>query len=194
VNTNSSLDGYQIVKHNFQLWEENGVFTLFIPEYGVFTKNEDLSEGYKELTSEKEKYFQKLSEAGISPERLHDLSLSANSNLFKKADARLKEFGQLVLKSIIVIALILGIGSVSLVVAGNVLGKNMGRVLGKIERYHPLEKFVSYVETLPEEKINMYRAQAHRLGVKLKPLIIEIQSSLKSKRDSDSVNQKRDFP
>ena len=194
MNSKSPLEKYHDVKHNFQVWEENGVFVLFIPEYGVFAKNVDLSEGYIELSSEKEKYFQKLNEAGISPEKLNDLSLSANSNLFKKADARLKDFGKFVLKSIIVIALIIGIGSVSLVVAGNVLSKNMGRVFAKIDRYQPLEKFVSYVESLPEEKIIMYQAQAHRLGIKLKPLIVEIRSSLKKKPGSVFINKERHSP
>ena len=196
MSTKPSLEGYQKVKYNFQVWEENEIYTLFIPEFGVFAKNTDLNEGYKELASEKEKYFQKLSEAGISPEKLeesqagqqpdpdagkaqveamkvqvdmqklqleaqklqvevqNELSLSNNSNLFQKADARLKGFGQFVLKSIIVIALILGIGSVSLVVAGNILSKNMGRVFQKIERFQPLEKIVSKIESLPDEKVD----------------------------------------
>ena len=194
MNTKISIENYQKVKHNFQVWEENGSFVLFIPEYGVFAKNVDLSEGYKELAHEKEKFFQKLHDAEISPDKLNDLSFSANSNLLKKADASAKYFGQLILKLVIVIALILGIGSVGLVMAGNVFSKNMGRVFAKIDRYQPLEKFVSYVESLPEEKIIMYQAQAHRLGIKLKPLIVEIRSSLKNKPGSAFINEERDSP
>ena len=70
LSTKQSLEGYQIVKHNFQIWENDGIHTLFIPEYGVFTKNADLNEGYKELIFKKEKYFLKLNEAGISPDKL----------------------------------------------------------------------------------------------------------------------------
>ena len=194
MNTKPLLESYLKIKYNLQVWEENGVFILFIPEYGIFAKNEDLSEGYKDLASEKEKYFEKLFEAGISSEKLNELSLSNNSNLFRKADARLKDFGQLVLKSVIIIALTLGIGSVSLVVAGNVLGKNMGRVFAKIDRYQPLEKLVSYIESLPEDKINMYRDQAHRLGIKLQPVIDELKIALKNKPDELLLKGERDLP
>jgi hypothetical protein len=194
LNTKPSLENYHNIQHNFQVWEENGVFTLFIPEYGVFVKSVDLSEGYKELTSEKEKYFLKLREAGISSEKLNELSLSNNSFLLKKADARLKGFVQLIFKSIIIIALVLGVGSVGLIVAGNVLGKNMGRVISKIDRYQPLEKLVSYVETLPEEKIDKYRAQAHRLGIKLQPVIEEIKATLKTNQINPILNEGSDRP
>lgn len=183
MSTKLPLEGYQKTGHNFQIWEENGIFTLFIPEYGIFTKNVDLSEGYKELALEKEKYFKKLIEAGISCEKLNEISLSNNSNLFKEVDARLKGFGRLALKSVLIISFVLGIGSIGLVVAGNVLSKNMGRVFAKIERIQPLEKLVAYVESLPEEKINAYRSQARRLSIKLKPLIVEIKSSLKNNPD-----------
>ena len=235
------MEGYQKVKYNFQVWEENEIYTLFIPEFGVFAKNTDLNEGYKELASEKEKYFQKLSEAGISPEKLeesqagqqpdpdagkaqveamkvqvdmqklqleaqkldfeaqklqvemqNELSLSNNSNLFQKADARLKGFGQFVLKSIIVIALILGIGSVSLVVAGNILSKNMGRVFQKIERFQPLEKIVSKIESLPDEKVDEIGRQLRRVSKKLQPLVKEIVIILESERLNYSAREK--FP
>jgi len=234
LSTKPSLEGYQKVKYNFQVWEENEIYTLFIPEFGVFAKNTDLNEGYKELASEKEKYFQKLSEAGISPEKLeesqagqqpdpdagkaqveamkvqvdmqklqleaqklqvevqNELSLSNNSNLFQKADARLKGFGQFVLKSIIVIALILGIGSVSLVVAGNILSKNMGRVFQKIERFQPLEKIVSKIESLPDEKVDETGRQLRRVSKKLQPLVKEIVIILESERLNYSAREK--FP
>ena len=234
MSTKPSLEGYQKVKYNFQVWEENEIYTLFIPEFGVFAKNTDLNEGYKELASEKEKYFQKLSEAGISPEKLeesqagqqpdpdagkaqveamkvqvdmqklqleaqklqvevqNELSLSNNSNLFQKADARLKGFGQFVLKSIIVIALILGIGSVSLVVAGNILSKNMGRVFQKIERFQPLEKIVSKIESLPDEKVDEIGRQLRRVSKKLQPLVKEIVIILESERLNYSAREK--FP
>ena len=234
MSTKPSLEGYQKVKYNFQVWEENEIYTLFIPEFGVFAKNTDLNEGYKELASEKEKYFQKLSEAGISPEKLeesqagqqpdpdagkaqveamkvqvdmqklqleaqklqvevqNELSLSNNSNLFQKADARLKGFGQFVLKSIIVIALILGIGSVSLVVAGNILSKNMGRVFQKIERFQPLEKIVSKIESLPDEKVDETGRQLRRVSKKLQPLVKEIVIILESERLNYSAREK--FP
>jgi hypothetical protein len=187
VNTKSSLESYQDIKHSFQVWEENGVFTLFIPEYGIFTKNEDLSEGYKELASEKEKYFLRLSEAGISSVKLYDLSSSGNSFLFQKADARLKDFGQLVLKTIIIVALTLGIGSVSLVVAGNVLGKNMGRVFAKIERYQPLEKAVAKIESLSDEEIEEFGRQFRRVSKKLQPLVSELKIIWRSKQLQDST-------
>ena len=241
MSTKPSLEGYQKVKYNFQVWEENEIYTLFIPEFGVFAKNTDLNEGYKELASEKEKYFQKLSEAGISPEKLeesqagqqpdpdagkaqvearkvqfdmqklqleahkldfeaqklqvemqNELSLSNNSNLFQKADARLKGFGQFVLKSIIVIAIILGIGSVSLVVAGNILSKNMGRVFQKIERFQPLEKIVSKIESLPDEKVDETGRQLRRVSKKLQPLVKEIMIILESERLNYSAREK--FP
>ena len=255
MSTKPSLEGYQKVKYNFQVWEENEIYTLFIPEFGVFAKNTDLNEGYKELASEKEKYFQKLSEAGISPEKLeesqagqqpdpdagkaqveamkvqvdmqklqleaqklgmkkeklgmkkekldfeaqklqvevqNELSLSNNSNLFQKADARLKGFGQFVLKSIIVIALILGIGSVSLVVAGNILSKNMGRVFQKIERFQPLEKIVSKIESLPDEKVDETGRQLRRVSKKLQPLVKEIVIILESERLNYSARE--NFP
>ena len=234
MSTKPSLEGYQKVKYNFQVWEENEIYTLFIPEFGVFAKNTDLNEGYKELASEKEKYFQKLSEAGVSPEKLeesqagqqpdpdagkaqveamkvqvdmqklqleaqklqvevqNELSLSNNSNLFQKADARLKGFGQFVLKSIIVIALILGIGSVSLVVAGNILSKNMGRVFQKIERFQPLEKIVSKIESLPDEKVDEIGRQLRRVSKKLQPLVKEIVIILESERLNYSAREK--FP
>ena len=241
MSTKPSLEGYQKVKYNFQVWEEDEIYTLFIPEFGVFAKNTDLNEGYKELASEKEKYFQKLSEAGISPEKLeesqagqqpdpdagkaqaeamkvqvdmqklqreaqklgfeaqklqvevqNELSLSNNSNLFQKADARLKGFGQFVLKSIIVIALILGIGSVSLVVAGNILSKNMGRVFQKIERFQPLEKIVSKIESLPDEKVDETGRQLRRVSKKLQPLVKEIVIILETERLNYSAREK--FP
>ena len=234
MSTKPSLEGYQKVKYNFQVWEENEIYTLFIPEFGVFAKNTDLNEGYKELASEKEKYFQKLSEAGISPEKLeesqagqqpdpdagkaqveamkvqvdmqklqleaqklqvevqNELSLSNNSNLFQKAGARPKGFGQFVLKSIIVIALILGIGSVSLVVAGNILSKNMGRVFQKIERFQPLEKIVSKIESLPDEKVDEIGRQLRRVSKKLQPLVKEIVIILESERLNYSAREK--FP
>ena len=234
MSTKPSLEGYQKLKYNFQVWEENEIYTLCIPEFGVFAKNTDLNEGYKELASEKEKYFQKLSEAGVSPEKLeesqagqqpdpdagkaqveamkvqvdmqklqleaqklqvevqNELSLSNNSNLFQKADARLKGFGQFVLKSIIVIALILGIGSVSLVVAGNILSKNMGRVFQKIERFQPLEKIVSKIESLPDEKVDEIGRQLRRVSKKLQPLVKEIVIILESERLNYSAREK--FP
>jgi hypothetical protein len=192
--TKPLLKNYHNVQHDFQVWEENGIFTLFIPEYGVFVKNVDLSEGYKELALEKEKYFQKLSDAGIPPEKLNDLSLSNNSFLLKKADVRLKSFFQLVFNSIVIMALVLGIGSVGVMVAGNVASKNMWRVFAKIDRYQPLEKLVAYVETLPEEKINEYRAQAHRLSIKLQPVIDEFKSALKNKPYDLLIKENRDLP
>ena len=248
MSTKPSLEGYQKVKYNFQVWEENEIYTLFIPEFGVFAKNTDLNEGYKELASEKKKYFQKLSETGISPEKLeksqagqqpdpdagkaqveamkvqvdmqklqleaqklgmkkekldfeaqklqvevqNKLSLSNNSNLFQKADARLKGFGQFVLKSIIVIALILGIGSVSLVVAGNILSKNMGRVFQKIERFQPLEKIVSKIESLPDEKVDEIGRQLRRVSKKIQPLVKEIVIILESERLNYSARE--NFP
>ena len=194
MNTKPSLESYQNIKHNFQVWEESGVFILFIPEFGVYTKNVNLSEGYKALAVEKEKYFQKLNEAGISPDKLSELSLSANSNLLKKADDRLKSFGQLVLKSLIIIALILGVGSFGLVVAGNVLGKNMERVYAKIERYQPLEKLVAYVEALPQDKIEEYRVQAHRFAIKLKPVIAEIKTTMKNDQGQLLLNREPSLP
>ena len=110
----------------------------------------------------------------LQVEMQNELSLSNNWKLFQKADARQKGFGQFVLKSIIVIALILGIGSVSLVVAGNILSKNMGRVFQKIERFQPLEKIVSKIESLPDEKVDETGRQLRRVSKNLQPLVQEI--------------------
>ena len=66
---------------------------------------------------------------------------------------------------------------------GNALSNNMGRLFHKIEQSQPVEKVVSYIESLPEERIDKYRAQVHRLSIKFKPVIDEIIANYKEKSD-----------
>jgi hypothetical protein len=161
--------------HNIQIWEENENFILFIPEYGVFAKNISLSEGYKELSSEKEKYFQKLNAAGISSQKLIDLYSSSYSLGFEKTDTRIKGFIQFALKAIVIVAIVIGLGGVGLVVGGNVLSKNMERVFNKIKHSQPLEKIVFKIEGLSDEQIDGINNQIRRASKKLKPVVKQLK-------------------
>ena len=70
------------------------------------------------------------------------------------------------MKAFIIMLLLCGIGGITTVVLGNVVAKTLSRVAPVIK---------GKLDALPDEKVQNYAQQIHRIGKKIEPVIYELK-------------------
>lgn len=155
--------------------EEAGIFILSIPELGVTARHQSLDDAYRELQVAKESHIKNLWEAGMGstlPEPSGPSGMGFKPSALKNISSQMLTFTA---KVLVVFLLLFGMGSVGLVLAGNIASKGMGRLISKIERYQPLEKAVLKIEGLSDAEVEEISRQLRRVSKKLQPLVGELK-------------------
>jgi hypothetical protein len=176
------IESYHYQNYQVLVREEADIFILAIPELGLIVRHKCIDEAYKELKAAKELHLKNIVDAGFGsliPEASTPSSANFKPSVLKNIASQM---GLFIIKALIVLLLFVGMGSIALVTLGNITSKNLGRLSNKIESYQPLEKAVSKIESLPDEKVEEIRNQLRRINKKLMPLVRELKTTFESEK------------
>jgi hypothetical protein len=172
MNKNSELKKQQQPSYRIYVTRDEGLFTLMIPEMGVARRNQDLNEGFKELTAAQEKFFK--SRTGSEGELfLSEPFMSREEEPSAGQRSDVSFLLSFFMKAAILLLLICGVGGIGTVVVGNTVIKKISRAVSIID---------SKLEGLPDEKVEKYAQKIHRIGQKIEPVIFELKQLWKAER------------